>query len=67
LPGAELSFLASHVRRDHGRVQPGQKVLITGALDGVGIFVVQLAKTFRAHISLCDTVNEGPGPVCRRR
>jgi NADPH:quinone reductase-like Zn-dependent oxidoreductase len=37
--------------RDHGRVRPGQSVLVIGASGGVGAFALQIAKAFGATVT----------------
>ena len=44
--------------RDAGRLQPGQKVLVTGASGGVGTFAVQIARALGAQVTaVCGASN----------
>jgi len=44
-------FVALQALRDHGRVEPGQQVLVVGASGAVGTIAVQLAVAFGATVT----------------
>jgi NADPH:quinone reductase-like Zn-dependent oxidoreductase len=44
--------------RDHGSLEPGQRVLVNGASGGVGTFAVQVARALGADVdAVCSTRN----------
>ncbi len=45
------TFVAMQALRDHGQVQPGQRVLVVGASGAVGTIAVQLAVAFGAAVT----------------
>ena len=56
LPMAAVTALQAV--RDHGRVQPGQRVLVNGGSGGVGSYVNQIARAFGAEVTaVCSARN----------
>ena len=45
------TFVAMQALRDHGHVEPGQRVLVVGASGAVGTIAVQLATAFGATVT----------------
>jgi NADPH:quinone reductase-like Zn-dependent oxidoreductase len=55
---SEGALTALPFLRDHAKLNKGQRILINGASGGVGVYAMQLAKTFGAHVSaVCGPKN----------
>ncbi len=46
-----VGLTALQALRDHGKLTPGQRVLLNGASGGVGVHAIQIAKALGAHVT----------------